>query len=67
MYTTKEFYAGNACMSHHTLDIETMVLKLDGNSEISEQVRSDLCYLICLEHLIRMRPVRIKNFLKEFF
>ena len=36
----------------------TMVLKLDGKSEIgAHHVRSNLCYLICLRHLIRSRAV----------
>ena len=35
-----------------------MVLILDGNSMvIDERVRSNLCYLICLRHLIRSREV----------
>ena len=34
-----------------------MVLMLDGNSEIRAQVRNNLCYLICLMHLIRSRAV----------
>ena len=29
-----------------------MVLILDGNSELGAQVRSNLCYLICLRHLL---------------
>ena len=32
-------------------------LILDGNSEIGAHVRSNLCYLICLRHLIRPRAV----------
>ena len=35
----------------------TMVLILDGNSEIVAHVRSKHCYLICLRHLIRSRTV----------
>ena len=35
----------------------TMVLVLDGNSEIGEHVRSYLCYLICLRHRIISRAV----------
>ena len=31
----------------------TMVLILDGNPEIGAHVRSNLCYLICLRHLIK--------------
>ena len=31
----------------------SMVLLLDGNSKIGAPVRSNLCYLICLRHLIR--------------
>ena len=31
----------------------TMVLILDGNSELGAHVRSHLCYLICCRHLIR--------------
>ena len=34
-----------------------VVLKLDGNSEIGVYVRSNLCYLICLRHLIISRAV----------
>ena len=32
-----------------------MVLILDGNSEIGEDVRSNVCYLICLRHLNKDR------------
>ena len=31
----------------------SMVLILDGNSGIGAQVSSNLCYLICLRHLLR--------------
>ena len=34
-----------------------MVLILDGNSEIGAHVWSNLCYLICLRHLIRSKTV----------
>ena len=34
-----------------------MVLILDGNSEIGAHVGSNICYLICLRHLIRSRVV----------
>ena len=34
-----------------------MVLLLDGNLDICAHVWSDLCYLICLRHLIRSRAV----------
>ena len=34
-----------------------MVLILDGKSEIGAHVRSNLCYLSCLRHLIRSRAV----------
>ena len=33
------------------------VLTLDSNSEIGAHVRSKLCYLTCLSHLIKSRPV----------
>ena len=33
----------------------SMVSKLDGNSEIGAHVRSNLCYTICLRHLIIWR------------
>ena len=39
-----------------------MVLKLDGDSEIGAQVRINLCYLICLRHLIRSRAVTNRIF-----
>ena len=35
----------------------SLVLILDGSSEIGTHVISDLCYLICLWHLIRSRAV----------
>ena len=38
---------------------EPVVLILDGNSEIGGQVRSNLCYLICLRHLIRSEQSHI--------
>ena len=44
------------------------VLILDGNSEVGVYVRSKLCYLICLRHLIR--PIELKNpnlFRKDLF
>ena len=34
-----------------------MVLILDGNSETGAYVRSNLCYLSCLSHLIRSRAI----------
>ena len=34
-----------------------MVLICDGNSEIGAHVESNLCYLICLRHLIRSKAV----------
>ena len=37
--------------------VQTMVLMLDGSSEIGKHRRSNLCYLICLRHLIRSRAV----------
>ena len=41
----------------------TMVLLIDGNSEISTHFRSNLSYLICLRHLIRSRAVVNRIFL----
>ena len=38
-----------------------MVLTSDGNSEIGAHVRINLCYLICLRHLIRSRVVTIRS------
>ena len=34
------------------MQIKNMVLILDGNSEISAHIRRNLCYLICLMHVI---------------
>ena len=39
-----------------------MVLIWDGNSEISEHVRSNLCYFICLMHLIMSKHLQIRYF-----
>ena len=37
--------------------VTTMVLIADGSSEIGANVRSNLCHLICLRHLIRSRAL----------
>ena len=39
-----------------------MVFIYDGNSEIGAQVRSNLCYLIYLRHLMRSRGVTNRFF-----
>ena len=46
-----------------------MVLILDGISEICAQVRSNLCYSICLRPFIRLRAVtnQILFFLKDLY
>ena len=41
------------------------VLILDGNSEIDVHLRSNLCYLICLMHLIRARALNNRIFFSE--
>ena len=41
--------------------IPCMVLILDGNSEIGAHVRSNLCYLIFLRHLIISRKSQIET------
>ena len=42
--------------------VSTMVHILDGNSEIVAHVKSNLCSLICLRHLIRSRAVTNRIF-----
>ena len=46
-----------------------MVLILDGTSEVGAPVRSNLCYFICLRHLIKSRAVTNQIFFssKTFF
>ena len=45
-----------------------MVLILDGNSEIGAHIRRNICYLICLMHLIRSKAVTNQFFPpKRFF
>ena len=44
-----------------------MVILLDCNSEISSHVRSHLCYLICLRHLIRSRAVTNRIFFLQIY
>ena len=43
----------------YILRYDPMELILDGNSEIGAHVRSNLCYLIFLRHLLRSRTVTI--------
>ena len=50
-YPVKNIHVG--LISPRTL----MVLILDGDSEIDTHVRSNICYFICLRHLIRSREV----------
>ena len=45
---------------------QTMVLILDGDSEIEAHVRLPLCYLICLRHLIRSGGATIQKYLVSF-
>ena len=45
--------------------VESMVLIVDGNSEIDAHVGSNLCYLICLRHSIRSKAVTNRIFLFE--
>ena len=47
------------------MPVSTMVLLLDGNSEIDAQVRSKSCYLICLRHLIGPREVTNPVFFRK--
>ena len=44
-----------------------MVRLLDGDSEKGEHVRSNLCYLICLRHLIGLRAVTNRIFIFPIF
>ena len=45
-----------------------MVLLLDGNSETGTHVISNLCYLICLRHLVDLDQSQIAFFLlKDLF
>ena len=43
--------------------IDTTVLTSDGNSEVVTHFMSNLCYLICVRHLIRSRIVTNRIFL----
>ena len=42
-----------------------LVLILDVNSEKGAQVRSNLCYLICLRHLMGSRAVKNRLLLRK--
>ena len=37
---------------------QPMAIIIDGNSEIGAHARSNLCYLNCLRHLIRLRAIK---------
>ena len=49
------------------MTIYFMVLILNGNIEEGAHVRINICYLICLSHLIRSRAVISRVFFSEFF
>ena len=51
-------------LSSLPLSITPMVLIL-GNSEIGAHVKSSLCYLICLRHLIRSRAITSQIFFSK--
>ena len=55
LYHNISLIADHACNYH-------MVLVLDGNSEISAHVWSNLCYLTCSRHLVRSRAVTNRIF-----
>ena len=59
----------NPKSSTSSLTGQSMVLVSDGNSEIGVHVRRNICYLICLRHLIRPRAVtnRIYILRKDLF
>ena len=59
------------CVCANSLDASeeknggTMLLILDGNSEIGTHVTSNLCYLACLKYLIRSRAATKRIFFSE--
>ena len=46
-------FRGQKAVGYFFAAVQIMVVILDGNSEIGAHVRSNLCYLICLWHLLR--------------
>ena len=49
-------------MAVYVNSVLAMVLKLDGNSEIGAHVRNNVCYYLCLWHLIKSRAVTNRFF-----
>ena len=53
-------------ISYEQKKIEIYSTVLDGNSKMGTHVRSNLCYLICLQHLIRSDQIRAVIKLNSF-
>ena len=64
--TVTPFLFSPVCITLPGLCLDIMVPLLDHASEISAYERSNLCYLICLRHLIRPR-VLANNFFASIF
>ena len=45
--------------------VQSLVLISDGNSEIGAHVRSNLCSLVCLRHLLDREQSKIGNYSSE--
>ena len=56
-FLEQEMISCNTCLIFDILILspQQIILILDGSSEIGAQVRSTLCYLICLKQLIRYK------------
>ena len=63
LYLKEEFLPFQTFSGHRKSLQEIMVLISDGYSEIGTHVRSNICYLICLRHLIISRAVTKDIFL----
>ena len=59
-------YSTQLFKNDNNIDYTYKIIILDSNSEMGAHVRSNLCYLICIRHLIRSRAVTIVFFLREY-
>ena len=55
----------SVCRKYLFVSLNIMVHILGGKSEIGAHVKSNLCYLVCLRHLNRLRAVTTRLFFSE--
>ena len=68
--TSRAFFICDSILNlyvYSPVSVSIIVLILDGNSVIGASVMGNLCFLICVRHLIRSRAVKNRLFYPKIF